>query len=196
MPEKLAPWTPETDRILLLAIIATTGCPSLPTIASFTGYSLNSIKWRFHKLKKEASSLQSKSHDISSDSKSSAPSPISKKRARANPHSNSTETPPSKRVKASPKGGKRKNAIFHDTSDEEPPTPVFTESEEEEEEQTPPLSSDEEAGEGSTSSIGPVTPTRALPRRKAKQAPGYYRILDEGSEPEFEEGEVDESPEE
>ncbi|KAK6502986.1 hypothetical protein TWF481_008022 [Arthrobotrys musiformis] len=185
MPEKLT-WTPETDRILLLAIIATTGNPSLPTIASFTGHSLNSIRWRFHTLRKEASVLQAKHRSASGDIKS--PPPASKKRA----NSHSVTSSPIKKRKISPKGGKKRNPIFHDTSDEEPPTPIFTESEEE---QTPSLhdDDDEEEGETSTSSVEPVTPTKVLPRRKAKPAPGYYKHLDEGSDPEFEEGEVDES---
>ncbi|KAK6521193.1 hypothetical protein TWF506_001418 [Arthrobotrys conoides] len=186
MPERLAAWTPETDRILLLAIIATTGSPSLPTIASFTGYSLNSIKWRFHKLKKEAASLQNQSQTTSTQSKVSPPA--SKKRA--NP--DSIRSSPAKKRKTSPKSGKRKNVIFHDTSDEEPPTPVFSESEEEE--QTPSLhDDDEEENETDTSFIEPVTPTKPRPQRKAKPGPGYYRLLDEGSEQEFEEGEIDES---
>ncbi|RVD88457.1 uncharacterized protein DFL_002642 [Arthrobotrys flagrans] len=185
MPKKIAAWTPETDRILLLAIIATSGSPSLPTIASFTGYSLNSIKWRFHILKKEATSLRDKSQDTGADNKPS--SPASKKRA--NP--NSVTSSPIKKRKTSPKRGKRKNAIFRDTSDEEPPTPIFTESEEEE--QTPSLRNDGEEDETGTSSIEPVTPTKVRPQRKVKPAPGYYKLLDEGSEPEFEEGEVDES---
>ncbi|KAF3311809.1 hypothetical protein TWF173_008077 [Orbilia oligospora] len=188
MPERLAAWTPETDRILLLAIIATTGSPSLPTIASFTGYSLNSLRWRFQTLKKEAASLPDKSQETSSHGKFSPPT--SKKRA--NPDSD--KSPPIKKRKtSSTKGGKRKNPIFHDTSDEEPPTPVFTESEEEEEEQTPLLYDDDEEDETDTSFIEPVTPTKPRPQRKAKPAPGYYKLLDEGSEPEFEEGEVDES---
>ncbi|KAF3095503.1 hypothetical protein TWF102_007221 [Orbilia oligospora] len=188
MPERLAAWTPETDRVLLLAIIATTGSPSLPTIASFTGYSLNSLIWRFRTLKKEAASLQDKSQETSSRGKFSPPT--SRKRANTGSDRSSLIK---KRKTSSTKGGKRKNPIFHDTSDEEPPTPVFTESEEEEEEgQTPSLHDDDE-DETDTSFIEPVTPTKPRPQRKAKPAPGYYKLLDEGSEPEFEEGEADES---
>ncbi|KAK6361690.1 hypothetical protein TWF730_005404 [Orbilia blumenaviensis] len=183
--ERLAPWTAETDRILLLAIIATTGSPSLPTIASFTGYSLNSVKWRFRILKKEANSLSLKSQ--ASEGKSSPPA--SRKRG----HPVSVPSSPTKKRKITPKSRRRRNVIFHDTSEEEEPqTPILSESEEE---QTPSLrDDDEEEDQASTSSsVEPVTPTKVQPRRRAKPAPGYYRALVQESESEFEDGEIDDS---
>ncbi|KAK6534343.1 hypothetical protein TWF281_005666 [Arthrobotrys megalospora] len=179
--DKLAPWTPETDRILLLAVLATAGNPSLPTIASYTGYSLNSVAWRFRTLKKEATSLREKSRDASGGHSPS----VSKKRA----HPTTTAPSPIKKRKTSPKGGKKRKVVL-ETSDEEPPTPSLSESEEGE--QTPSLHDDED-DETSASSVEPVTPTKVLPRRKAKPAPGYYRQLDEGSELDLEESDIGES---
>ncbi|KAF3931778.1 hypothetical protein ABW19_dt0204714 [Dactylella cylindrospora] len=164
MPMK---WTLEADRSLLLAILAANENSNYDyaKIGKFAGVEKGQVTWRFHILRKEVKAMRA-----GAGAGTTTPS-----KKRSSP--SSTESSPKKR-----KVGRRVR-ILEDTSEEEPMTPRMED--EDDHEETPELEDDD--AEDSPPAMGPATPTKVLPRRKARLQPGAYKKLDGESESEYNE---------
>ncbi|KAK6528741.1 hypothetical protein TWF694_003980 [Orbilia ellipsospora] len=175
MPATNIKWTPDNDRLLLLAILAASPPIDVATVAFHAGLTVNNVQWRLYTLRKNAAKMR-----ISAGGEASPIIP-SKKRAT----SDSRTSSPIKKRKVAPiaKRGRKRNLKIEDTSDEE--SLMSKLEDDSEEEQTPSLVDEDGRDETGPSSIEPETPIKNLPRRRVKLEPGSYKKLDEGSELEF-----------
>ncbi|EPS41067.1 hypothetical protein H072_5047 [Dactylellina haptotyla CBS 200.50] len=163
-PRKNIKWTPEADQNLLLAILAAGPSIDVATVAANAGLTTNNVAWRLHTLKKNAAKLRANNNG--------GTQPVTFSKKRAYPSSEASSSPMKKARTAKGKGKKRR--VIDDTTDEESLKSLL--GSETEAEETPCLQDEEgEEKETSPSSIEPESPTKVLPRRKARLEPGRIR---------------------